>query len=300
MFIILLLNFATEKDFNPSTIKSIDRYHHIRNQQDPLLGIRALACLNVFIGHWFINVFNPTISLPSPYNSIVRTLINVSPWGGVWIFFTLSGYLMGKGFVTTRHNLTRSGIKKFYTHRIRRIFPIYFSVVFIVAVLMSPQTLDFRNKVMIKDFLEYCLFDLNALKGTNGVLWSISAECQFYLLVPFLYLIIGSLFATTKRLLFFAVVLCIGFVSLRYRILTGGFSWHEKVYMPLLTNLDCFLVGVITSIIVNNCRKKEIYLRKGMSYGFICIAVLQITLTGCSYPAISFSCEKMSRPMLTY
>lgn len=287
LFIVLLFKFATDKDFNPSTIKSTDRYHCIRSQQDPLLGIRALACLNVFIGHWFLNAFKPTISLAIPYESVVRTLVSFSPWGGVWIFFTLSGYLMGKGFVTTRHNLTRNGIKKFYIHRIRRIFPIYFSVVCIVAVLMSPETLDFRNKMTIIEFLEYCFFDLNALKGTNGALWSISAECQFYLLVPFLYLIISSLFTTNKKLLVFTVSLCIAFVFLRYKILTGGLPWYEKVYMPLLTNLDCFLVGVITSIIVNNCRKNEIYLRKGMSYGFISLAALQIILTCCSYPSIA-------------
>jgi peptidoglycan/LPS O-acetylase OafA/YrhL len=288
MFVVLLFRLASDKDFNPSTIKSIDRYDHIRKQQDPLLAVRALACLNVFIGHWFINVFYPAISLPSPFNSIVRTLVSVSPWGGVWIFFTLSGYLMGKGFVTTRHTLTKSGIKKFYTHRIRRIFPIYFSVIFIVAVLMNPQTLDFRNHLMIKEFLEYTLFDLNGLRGSNGVLWSISAECQFYLLVPFLYLIIGSFFTTTKKLFLLALILAIGFSSLRYSILTCGLPWYDKVYMPLLSNLDCFLVGVITSIIVNNCRIKDFYLRKGMTYGLISVIALQIILTCWSYPAIVF------------
>ncbi|WP_165483088.1 acyltransferase family protein [Legionella genomosp. 1] len=286
-FIISLFKFATDNDLNPSTIKSVDRFQNIRSKQDPLLGIRALACLNVFFGHWFINAFMPgIISLAYPYNYIVLTLFSCSPWGGVWIFFTLSGYLMGKGFVTRRHNLTRNGIKKFYTHRMRRILPIYFSVIFIVAILMSPQTLDFRNPLMVNEFLEYCLFDLNGLRGTNGVLWSLSTECQFYLLVPFLYLMIAFFFTSTKKLLFFVISLCVGFVSMRYWLLSEGYSWHPKVYMPFLTNIDCFLVGVTTSIIVNNYRKSEFYLKNGMRYGFISVIALQVLLTGWSYPAI--------------
>jgi peptidoglycan/LPS O-acetylase OafA/YrhL len=75
-----------------------------QNRLDPLLVLRGLACLMVTIIHC-----NP------PRNSILFHGLDLS-WlcfsnglVAVWIFFCLSGYLMGKAFYTGRYRLTRQG-----------------------------------------------------------------------------------------------------------------------------------------------------------------------------------------------
>ena len=63
---------------------------------DPLMGLRALACLIVLVGHYFLVV------LPFADGSTslaTRSIFRAPPWAGVWIFFTLSGYLRGKGLL---------------------------------------------------------------------------------------------------------------------------------------------------------------------------------------------------------
>ncbi len=139
-------------------VRPLDAYADERSARDPLLGLRALACLNVFFGHWFMVVFGPATPANSHEEYALRTALSFSPWCGVWMFFTLSGYLMGKGFVTGRHSIDREGLKKFYRNRVLRIFPIYFISMFLVAVFVDPTYLDFRNSGAIQSFLEAGFF----------------------------------------------------------------------------------------------------------------------------------------------
>ena len=91
-------------------------------------------------------VFGPTT--PAASYARIRTYeppLSFSPWCGVWMFFTLSGYLMGKGFVTGRHSVDREGLKKFYRNRVLRILPIYFISIFLVSVFVNLTYLDLHN-----------------------------------------------------------------------------------------------------------------------------------------------------------
>jgi hypothetical protein len=59
---------------------------------EPLMGLRAMACLMVLMGHFFRVVF------PFSHEGVPKAamLLLSPPWAGVWLFFALSGYLMGK------------------------------------------------------------------------------------------------------------------------------------------------------------------------------------------------------------
>jgi hypothetical protein len=72
------------------------------NLFDPLMGLRAMACLIVLMGHFFF-IFFPFTS--SEASTLSQMSLVGSPWAGVWLFFALSGYLMGKGFVRGRYRL---------------------------------------------------------------------------------------------------------------------------------------------------------------------------------------------------
>ena len=190
---LLVTLFAKSPTQWRAPVAPLDDYADERSARDPLLGLRALACLNVFLGHWFMVVFGPAAPANTNGEYALRTALSFSPWCGVWMFFTLSGYLMGKGFVTGRHSVDREGLKKFYRNRVLRIFPIYFISIFLVAVFVNPTYLDFREPSAIRCLLQAGLFDQQT-GGTIGALWSVSTEFQFYLLAPMLFLMLSQYF----------------------------------------------------------------------------------------------------------
>jgi peptidoglycan/LPS O-acetylase OafA/YrhL len=228
-------------------------------------------------------VFGPTMPPHSTRDYILRTSLSFSPWCGVWMFFTLSGYLMGKGFVTGRHTVNRDGLVRFYKNRILRIFPIYFVSIFLVAVFMNPAYLDVRNPASLNTLLEAGLFDQQA-GGVIGALWSVSTEFQFYLIAPMLFLLLSVGFKRnwSRVTAVAAVGILIGMTKLCIlnRVPT---LWHSRVYFPLLLNLDCFLAGMAASFAVNGLLKKRLYVPRGIAIGIVITILAQIGISSWSF-----------------
>jgi peptidoglycan/LPS O-acetylase OafA/YrhL len=249
--------------------RPLDAYADERSARDPLLGLRALACLNVLFGHWFMLVFGPATPAASYPEYALRTALSFSPWCGAWMFFTLSGYLMGKGFVTGRHSVDREGLKKFYRNRVLRIFPIYFISIFLVAVFANPACLDIRNTDAIRALFDAGLFDLQT-GGAIGALWSVSTEFQFYLLAPMLFLALSQYLNRNSSRVACAIILCLSFAAIKYSIINHSSAhWLDRVYMPLLLNLDCFVAGMTTAFVVNGMLKAKRYVPNGLALGIV-------------------------------
>ncbi len=214
---------------------------------DPLLGLRAFACFFVLMGHFFFVVFPYA---PTARDHMLAPFLRTSPWAGVWIFFTLSGFLMGKGFATGRYSLDRAGSRAFLYNRLLRIAPVYYLGLLVVSVFRYPALFVARNLWIL---LEVCLFDYH---GTLPVpvmqaLWSVSAEVQFYLLVPFLMMGLLWLRARTGRAFVWLPVLLLGVGSaLRLLLLHWDeVNFSRDGYMPMLPNLDIFLFGMTLSML---------------------------------------------------
>ena len=264
-------------------LKIADIYEQERSARDPLLGLRAAACLNVFFGHWFLIDFGPSVPAQFDCEYVARVLLSFSPWCGVWMFFTLSGYLMGKGFVTGRHATDMDGLKRFYFNRILRIFPIYFISILFVAVFTNPAAIDLRTQAAWNAVLGSILFDQQN-GGIIGALWSVSTEFQFYLLAPFLFLLLAPFASKLKSLalIFILILVALGFIKY-FTLSTHPELWHSRVYYPVLINLDCFVCGMITSFAVNHMRCRKFYLSRGLQHGIILAIASQLVFSIWSY-----------------
>jgi peptidoglycan/LPS O-acetylase OafA/YrhL len=263
--------------------KTIDPYAVLRKEYDPLLGLRAAAFLTVFLGHWFMVVF-PPFDASQPEGSILaRSFLSASPWGGVWVFFTLSGYLMGKGFITGRYHPDLSGISSFYRNRVLRIFPLYFLSIFIITLLQKPERFQFSSATQLDSLLSELLFDAQG-NGAIGALWSVSTEVQFYLVIPFIHIIASRYMRSLTRVLviMLGVITIVAAVKI-YSMIGWPTYWHRHVYYPVLSNLDTFLVGYASSIIVNILREKSIYLKAGMKLAILLGTIYYILLSYASY-----------------
>ncbi|MDU9049613.1 MAG: acyltransferase [Candidatus Electrothrix sp. Rat3] len=95
--------------------------------------------------------------------------------GGVWIFMSLSGFLLARPFVLQPERAKSvSYWISFFRRRLQRILPVYYLYLIIIFVF------HFRFDAALRHFL--------FLQG-DGHLWVVPQEMFFYLLVPFIMVV---------------------------------------------------------------------------------------------------------------
>jgi peptidoglycan/LPS O-acetylase OafA/YrhL len=124
---------------------------------------------------------------------------------GVDIFFVISGYLIS-GIIYKEINETRFSLKNFYLRRIRRIIPLTLFIsalsLIIGVVTMLPNDLKtLSQSVIATSFFSNNILQAVTTKNYWDVVneykplmhtWSLGIEEQYYLLYPFLFLIISK------------------------------------------------------------------------------------------------------------
>ena len=229
------------------------------NRLDALHALRGFGCLMVV-----------TIHCAPPRKSIIYDDVDLS-WLmfshgaiAVWIFFVLSGYLMGKVFYTKRYTADSTGVIKFWRNRVLRIFPLYYFAVLILSIFVYPEILQFSSwgyllRICTFTYHPYISFDTVKF---NDVFWSLSTEVQFYLIVPFVYSLIQNYFKLNNQKKVFIVGLSIIVFSLIIRSLLW-MSFHKEItqqmgyafkywYTPLIVNLDLFFCGFLLNPLIQN------------------------------------------------
>lgn len=161
-------------------------------------GLRALAIISVIIFH-FCGAF-----LPSGYV-------------GVDVFFVISGFLITK-IILKEQALNNFSFTNFYLRRIRRIFPALFatllvSFIFGCLVLTSGDMLWFSKglhyaSLQISNFFFQRTVDyFNEGRNFEPLLhtWSLGVEEQFYLLMPWVVIVLFH-FGKNKKIPFYGLV----------------------------------------------------------------------------------------------
>lgn len=251
-----------------------------KRSYDPLLILRAFACLLVVVGHGMMITHRP-----ADLNDLLREgqpawLLTASPWAGVWVFFVLSGYLMGKGFVSGRYQPDRQGIGSFFRNRLLRIAPMYWASVLIVAALVHPEALEPENWLALAHIL---LFDPEGQSTVDviGALWSVGTEVQFYLLVPLAFFVVRRFMGSWLSIALSLVVVTAWGLVFRTGMLSAyGFAiWPREVYKTLAGNIDLFLFGFLLNFAISKAR---IRITHGISIGFLLMAVGYVAI---AYPS---------------
>lgn len=157
-------------------------------------GLRAIAVALVFIQHKGGLEFGDTARL------------------GVWLFFALSGYLIG-GILHRERIASETGqtnpseaIKRFFYRRTLRIFPIYYLLLAVCVAVIAFA--DYTHNQAVSSLFEggmtamlyHALYLSNVLIGVKlhswiGLLdhfWSLSVEEQFYLVFAPLLLLLPA------------------------------------------------------------------------------------------------------------
>ncbi|MEM9686258.1 MAG: acyltransferase, partial [Bacteroidota bacterium] len=138
----------------------------------------------------------------------------------VYMFFSLSGFLIIRMLYLEKATTNSISIKNFYIRRGLRIFPLYFLIVFFglfyYNFFLSQIGIPFESDYSIIEGLLLAVFFLPNVfavlhqpGGILEILWSIGIEEQFYLIIaPALTMI------KRKYILFFLTVFTLGYFAL--------------------------------------------------------------------------------------
>lgn len=148
-------------------------------------GLRAVAILWVMLGH--ISAASQ-LSGDSTSLKFIKLFAGMG-WGGVQLFFVISGFLITK--ILLENKGSTGQVRNFYIRRSLRIFPVYYftlGVAFILLPLLGLNLYwlveDTENQVWFWTYLNNWVRPFTHSKAFPH-LWSLAIEEQYYLIWPF-------------------------------------------------------------------------------------------------------------------
>jgi peptidoglycan/LPS O-acetylase OafA/YrhL len=234
-----------------------------KHRSDPLLTLRFFACFMVLGGHAILINFRPAHLLRDMARGEWYYYLVPEPWVGVWVFFVLSGYLMGKGFYTRRYNESLVSVLCFFRNRFLRIAPLYAAATLLVAVLAKPAYFFLTHPWKLGAAL--FLFDPTTDPMPISALWSVGAEMEFYLAVPFVFVLFHRAFAR-RGILCFSLMAGAGFI---FRWWELQFAFHKLILFagPVLQFIDLVLSGFVLNGLVHRFRPR-VAIKNGVTVSF--------------------------------
>lgn len=172
--------------------------------------VRAVAALGVFVGHAFIIA----LAYRGTSSGLKHQLIS----GGllaVFLFFTLSGYLLYWPFVRRDFgDGTPIDLWRYARNRALRILPLYY-VALIVLFALDPFNAHRSDWWRFALFIEN--FSARTVERLDSPMWSLCVEIQFYILLPLLAAAVAWI-ARRSVLRAALVVLALGLASYALRL----------------------------------------------------------------------------------
>lgn len=230
--------------------------------------LRAFAALVVIIHH--IELYKNELGVASLYDfSFFYFFIDNLGKNGVYLFFTLSGFLITYLLLEEKSRTGKIAITDFYKRRILRIWPLYFIIIaigfFLIPLLYTIFPFFFEGQtswnqkvdelVYGKNLLFFLFFLSNIAMSVYGPVvgssqsWSVSVEEQFYIIWPW----IVKFFS--KTLWIILVLIIVGMNGLKYKIHFFDSFPLVKVFVQTFA-IDFMAMGGLFAIIYK--KHKEI------------------------------------------
>jgi peptidoglycan/LPS O-acetylase OafA/YrhL len=185
------------------------------------------------------------------YPALHLRLISDNGWMGVDLFFVLSGLLITGILLDTKQS--DGYFRNFYARRCLRIWPLYYSVLlfmFVIVPVLRPSEAPTVFAARSSPWWAYPIFLQNFLvpiptmaTGALGVTWSLAVEEQFYLVWP---LVVRFCSEAQLRKITIAVI-CIS-PALRFYL-----SQHQvNIYSNTFCRLDGLMAGALLALVIRS------------------------------------------------
>jgi peptidoglycan/LPS O-acetylase OafA/YrhL len=220
--------------------------------------VRSFSIIAVMAAH--ANHF--LIKPGNPFWAEVWDRFQVNGSSGVFLFFTVSGFLISHVIANNPGGLMKPDIRKFYVQRAGRILPLLLLMVLFATVLSLFEShthefsyfygADYKNplfwfSISVFSFNWWLLspksFDIYGLHWC--VLWSLSIEEQFYFIFP---IALKKMVFKRRLILFLIAVIVVAFL---YRCF---FYLYDPANRPLqhfnsLGVFDLIAIGILTYLV---------------------------------------------------
>jgi len=228
-------------------------------------GLRAIAVLAVMIFH-----FNPAL-LPGGFV-------------GVDIFLVISGFLIASILFNKKEQTNYQPIatlKYFYVSRYKRLAPAYFTTLVVVSLLAAVLFLPNDFATYTEGLEKAAYFNSNNYFSNFGDYfapasyeqpllhtWSLAVEVQFYLIAPFIFLLLPR--RVHSWLLPLSIIALTAYAEYQLRYV----GKEQATYYTLSARLPAFLIGAWVALLTSNTNKLE----KGNRFNpyLVCLALALI------------------------
>lgn len=184
---------------------------------------------------------------------------------GVQLFFVLSGFLITGILIDTSEN--EGVLKSFYIRRSLRIFPLYYAVIFLVALIgllvSGPSALNDELLMYIFYIQNWSSkFSEDSYVWLNHS-WTLAVEEQFYIFWPVVFL------AFYKRSVADVIALCLFMVLVSWGIRNAVPLQSSKlVFTSTLSVMDGLSLGALLSVVCVHYRTQLGNVHKNFKYIF--------------------------------
>jgi peptidoglycan/LPS O-acetylase OafA/YrhL len=203
-------------------------------------GIRAVSFMIVFVSH--------------------AGLGHVVPGGlGVTVFFFLSGYLITTLLRLERDRTGSVSLRDFYIRRAFRIWPPFYTVLLFAIALTALGLLPEKLKLgsVLAQFAHianywFVMRDSYGFPSGTVVYWSLAVEEHFYLVFPWVFIVLNRSLAGRARLQAGLLLgLCALVLAWRFVLVFGFNSTPDRTALCSDTRIDSILFGCVLAVVGN-------------------------------------------------
>lgn len=185
---------------------------------------------------------------------------------GVTIFFVISGFLITRLLLQEFENKNSIDLKFFWIKRIKKIWPALIFMIFVIIIvnafcnriLFTKASHDFVSAIFgfnnwYQIFNNISYFDNGGAPSPLLHCWSLAIETQFYLIFPFIIILISKIKNNKKeryQLLSLITTILIVVSSLLMFILFDPTGDPSRVYYGLDTRAFSLLIGALLAIFI--------------------------------------------------
>lgn len=218
-----------------------------------LESLRGWAILLVVLFHYH-GVLLGDMS-PAPDHPLWRSVI-VAGNSGVNLFFVLSGFLLSRPFIVSLRGGAPVHVGRYFWARALRILPLYYLAV-LAAWMLSGNANALKGLLFIPIGFEVFPYSV--------VWWSLSTEVQFYLLLPLLFLALGSRVWRVAMLLVLMVWLA-GYLYYFHQPEWLGDHTKRTLQFSLFGRLPAFLAGMFGAWLIGHAPVKAALARQSVAW----------------------------------
>jgi len=214
---------------------------------DVLLIVRGLASISVIF--WHLGGYLMREDYLSSFFIVPGRL-------AVWLFFMMSGYLIGYGLIYGKYRESWDGIRRFYFNRLLRIYPI-FLVVSLVSLILLYSDITVNLGFIAQEFL---MLQWRHDYQLNEVFWTLGVEAHLYLIAPFLVFGFQAIFGKSKKWLLYLIVLILFWLYAQTHVASynkNSVDWDIRSFMGGISHftLGIMLAGYKDKIIQMGSKK---------------------------------------------